>query len=234
MRQPVTLEPWLKPGCTCPRSCWPSPQCPTTTRILLLQHSQPIHTLAQKGDEHSEGAHSSWSCHFDSFLYLVSSCLPSWYCIDALLLLLLGFLNSSWYYSFIIIKDGLFPVHFFSQPRTPASPWQSRRDQWLRWVPTKTVKSWNNKTFRVTWPHAVSVRALDQKETETSSQTAKSASKAMLFPFPGASVKTTLGQMTFVPVWNRKEKCHKSLEWLNAEQCNFFFRIFFPGRGISD
>lgn len=205
MRQPVTLEPWLKPGCTCPRSCWPSPQCPTTTRILLLPHSQPIHTLAQKGGEHSEGAHSSWSCHFDSFLYLVPSCLPSWYCIDAFLLLLLGFLNSSWYYTFI---DGLFPVHFFSQPRTPASPWQSRRSvaALTEFPPRLWRAEITIKTFRVTWPHAVSVRALDQKETETSSQTAKSGLKGYAFPLPRSFCEDYPWADDFCPCLKQKRK----------------------------
>ena len=74
---------------------------------------------------------------------------------------------------------------------------------------------------RVTWPHRVPVRALDQA-TETSSQAVKSGLKATLCPLLGTSVKTNLVLMTFVPVWNRKGKGHKCLEWLNAEWWNFF------------
>ena len=60
----------------------PSPQPPplpgSSYRSIRLQFT-PLHR--KEIDEHTEGSHSAWSCHLDSFLFLVSSCLPSWYCI---------------------------------------------------------------------------------------------------------------------------------------------------------
>lgn len=90
----------------------PSPSAPTTARIQLLQQSPQFTPLHRKEiDEHTEGAHSAWSCRLDSFLFLVSSLsaqLVLYRCFDWLLMRLL---NSSCYYTFM---DGLFPVRFFS------------------------------------------------------------------------------------------------------------------------
>lgn len=159
-------------------------------------HSQPSCLGTQwKVNEHSGAA--------PSVLVLSLWLSGAWFppicpaCIGTLLWLLMGLLNSSWFYTF---AEGPFPVRPFSQPRTPAPMPAQKRTNSVGdgCVPTKTVRSWNNRDVHCHLASCSARQSPGSKNRETHSQLQSVASNTS--SARGVSVKAALGQITSVPV----------------------------------